>query len=260
MISPIEIEIEIGRFSRITRWHIRRVLKFINPADLDGLQIIRVINECPDDPEYLSVPRYLPGFLYNGQYLKKAAGRPAEIVMYANDIYFGIPCLLMSTTVATLKLARTLAHEIAHHVVQTRGYIIDETEKFTPFDGSRNPEEESAANAYANDVIKRMSHRLSYRLGRLLSAALSSILHRAGLRDYWHRRYARAASRLARAHSLDPQNEEAGQAFRHAVEKLKVDGSSALTGEQLDWLLTRYNRAPSKTGELYINKLQGRSY
>lgn len=46
------VEVETSRFRRTTKWHVRRVLKWINQEDLEGLHAIRVIDERPDDPEY----------------------------------------------------------------------------------------------------------------------------------------------------------------------------------------------------------------
>jgi hypothetical protein len=79
--------------------------------------VSRVIDDRPDDPEYASRPRYVSGFLYNGSYEFKMKDRDARVVLYANDIYFGIPYPMMCTPAATLRLVRTLAHEVGHHIV-----------------------------------------------------------------------------------------------------------------------------------------------
>ena len=81
------------------------------------------------------------------------ANRPAEVVLYARDVYFGIPKLLLLSPMATLKVARTLAHEVGHHVRATRGYIYKLWEKYKPWDGVRDPSEEKMADAYASDVL-----------------------------------------------------------------------------------------------------------
>lgn len=46
---------------------------------------------------------------------------------------------MMYTPAATLKLAHTLAHEIGHHVVVTRGYIHEPWEEYRRWNGVRDP-------------------------------------------------------------------------------------------------------------------------
>ena len=118
----MRIEVKSTYFPRLTGWHLRRVLKWISQADIEDLEI-RVIHECPGDPEATRQPPYLRGFRYNGHYARKVKNQPAQVVLYAADVYFGIPKLLMASPVAILKVARTLAHEIGHHVIATRGYL-----------------------------------------------------------------------------------------------------------------------------------------
>src|SRR6266571_4762451 len=100
----MRIEVNTTRFRRLTKWHIQRVLKWIDQNDLHGLEVIRLIDDCPDDPEPTEIPPYLRGFLYNGHYERKNCDRPAGVVLYVNDLYFGIPKLLMASPMATLKV------------------------------------------------------------------------------------------------------------------------------------------------------------
>ncbi len=233
-LHHMRIEVETTHFPRLTKWHVRRTLKWIGQSDLEGLGSIRVIDECLDDPEYVKLPRYLMGFTYNGHHLRKMKDQPAQVVLYANDIYFGIPKLLMASPMATLKVARTLAHEVGHHVIATRGYIYKPWEKYKPWDGIRNPYEEKMADAYASDVMERML--------------------KWGLTDYWDGNYQSAASLEARAHSLNPENEDAGQCFRHAMEKLKTQDPSPLSPAEREWLIEKYNPMPMRTGRLLLTK------
>ena len=165
----MRIEVETNSFHRVTKWHIRRVLKSFSQHDLEGLQSIKVIDECPDDPDYVKLPRYLMGFLYNGHYSRKTKDRPAQVVLYAGDIYYAIPKLMMASPMTTLRLARTLAHEVGHHVIATRGYIYNPWEKYKPWEGIRDPYEEAMANAYASDLIERMLRHWPYKFGKLMA-------------------------------------------------------------------------------------------
>ncbi len=250
----MQVEIQTSYFPRLTRWHVRRVLKWIGQRDLEGLELIRVIDECPDDPESAKVAPYLRGFLYNGHYSRKMNNQPAHVVLYARDLYFGIPKLLMASPMATLKLARTLAHEVGHHVIATRGYIYKPWEKYKPWAGVRDPYAEQMADVYASDVIKRMLRHWPYKLGKLLARMLSTVLYKAGIQDYWDGNYQAAASLQARAHSLNPENEDAGQCFRHAMEKLKTQSPSPLSPAEREWLTQKYNPSPLSTGRLSLTK------
>src|SRR5712692_2922210 len=150
LVSLLRVEVETTHFPALTRWHVQRVLKWIGPRDLEGLEFIKVIDDCPDDPDYIKLPRYLMGFLYNGHYLRRKKDRPAEVVLYADDLYFGIPKLLMASPMTTLRVARTLAHEVGHHVMATRGYVYKPWEKYKPWNGVRDLYAEKMADAYAS--------------------------------------------------------------------------------------------------------------
>ena len=167
-------------------------------------------------------------------------------MLYAHDVYDGIPKLLMASPVATLKLGRTLAHEIGHHVIATRGYIYQPWEKYKPWNGVRNPYEEEMAEAYASDAMQKMIRHWPYKLGKLMARFLSNFLYQAGLQDYWDGHYQSAASLQDRAFSLNRENEDAGQCYRHAMEKLKHETPSPLTDAEREWLTKRYDPTPRR--------------
>lgn len=241
------VELQTSCFPLTTKWHVRRVLKWINPEDLKGLHAIRVLDERPNDAEYAKRPKYLSGFLYNGSYEFKTKDRDAQVVLYANDIYFGIPYILVHTPVATLKLAETLAHEIGHHVVATRGYINKPWENYRPWNGVNDPYEEKMVEAYAADVIGRMLRHLPYKFGDFLRRKLSSLFYGAGIQDYSDGDYQGSAQFQFRAYQLDATNIDAGQCYRHAMEKLKTQVPSPLNDAESEWLLHGYHGNPKAT-------------
>lgn len=237
------IELETSRFRRATKRHIRRVLKWIDPEDLKDLHAITVMDHPPDNPEYTARPRYLSGFVFNGHYEFKTKDRKARVVLFANDIYYGLPGILMHTPVATLRLARTLAHEVGHHVISTRGYIYKLWEKYKPWTGTADPYEEKIVDTYASDVIERMlKHRL-YRFGAFVTRHFANLLHDAGLQKYMDGDYVRAAKLAFCAYNLDTRNLDANQCYRHAMEKLKTQTPSPLSDAERDWLMHGYDIA-----------------
>jgi|SRR5688572_6034961 len=238
------VEVETSRFRATTKWHVRRVLKWINEEDLNDLHAIRVIDERPNDPEYAMRPRYLSGFLYNGHYEFKTKGREARVVVYANDIYFGIPHLMVYTPVATMKLAHTLAHEIGHHVVARRGYVYKPWENYKSWTGKADPYEEKMVEAYASDVMEKLLRRWPYKFGKFLTRKFANLLHDAALQKYWDGDYVRSARLGFRAYHLDSSNLDANQCYRHAMEKLKTQTPSPLNDAERDWLLHGYDGNP----------------
>ncbi len=243
----MKINVKLVTFARVTEWHLRRILRWVHPKDLEGLESIVVIDDCPDDPEYVKTQPYLRGFLYNGHYEKKKRHSPARVVLYSNDIYWGIPKLFWVSPTARLKIARTLFHEIGHHVIATRGYINEPHEKYKPWDGSRSPYEEEMADSYASNAMTRMLRAWPYKFGRLVARGLSTLYFKAGIQDYWDGNYQSAAALQFRAHSLNRQNEEAGQCYRHAMEQLKQQAPSPLTDAERQWLKRRYSHSALST-------------
>jgi len=55
----VRIEVEIEYLTRTTEKHIRRALKYIDAADLEGLGAIRVVDQSPADPDENKYPPYL---------------------------------------------------------------------------------------------------------------------------------------------------------------------------------------------------------
>jgi hypothetical protein len=250
----VRIEVDPNYFPTLTEWHIRRALRWITSRDLEGLDLIRVIDESHDDSESAKLPSYLKGFAYRGMYLRKTATRPAHVVLYANYLYLGVPKLLKRSAMVTVNLARTLVHEVGHHVISTRGYVYNPWEKYKPWDGVRNPYEEKMADAYAADVMQRMLRHWRYKLGDFMARMISRLLHKAGIAEYWDGNYQRAALLGFCAHNLNLDNEDAGQCYRHAMEKLKTQNPSPLTPEEKEWLLHKYDGTPIRTASLRRSK------
>ena len=244
----MQIKTNTSFFPRLTKWHVRQVLKWCRHDDLKGLESIIVIDKCPDDPMSTKVAPYIRGFLYNGHYSRRIRNQTAHVVLYSDDIYFGIPKLLMASRICTLKIARTLAHEIGHHVIATRGYIHQPSEHYQPWTGIRDPHEEEMADQYAAEVMNRMLTSWRNRFSRLLAQMLSIFLYKAGIQDYWDGNYESSARLEFRARAINPDNVEAGQCYRHAMEKLKTQRPSPLTDIEKEWMTKRYNRS----GLIYV--------
>ncbi len=100
------------------------------------------------------------------------------------------------------------------------------------------------ADTYASEVVNRMLRSWRYRFGKLLTRMLSTFLYKAGIQEYWDGNYQSAASLLWRAYILGSKNEDAGQGYRHAMEKLKTLNPSPLSPVEREWLIRRYSSSP----------------
>jgi hypothetical protein len=174
--------------------------------------------------------------------------------LYARDVYFGIPKLLIASSVARLRVASKLAHEVGHHVIATRGYIYQQSEIYKPWNGVLDPYEEKMADAYASHVIERMLRHWRYKIGKLMAGVLSTFLFKWGLEDYWDGNYQTAASLHFKAFIINRENEDAGQCYRHDMEKLKTQSPTPLSPAESEWLTQKYNPTPLSTGRLSLTK------
>jgi hypothetical protein len=225
----VPIDITTTSDSRLSAWHVRRALRWLSPNDLAGLGFIRLMDEEPDDPEAQKEPAYLRGFLYNGRYLRKGKDHPAHIALYTSDLYLGMPRFLKLTPTQTLRFAFTLAHELGHHLIATRGYIYKPNEKYKPWrSGTFDPHEEKMADTYAEDVVKKMCKSWYYKSGKLLARIISRILFEVGVGEHWNGNYESAARWNFNAFMINPENLDAGQSYRHDMEKF-LDGQQPAT-------------------------------
>ena len=187
----MRIEIAGSYYPRLTRWHVRCALKWLSPAELARLEFIRILDE-DESPAKRQKRGDIWSRTTNGRYTRKHGREGAHIKLYARDLYLCIPLLFKLTPVATLRVAFTLAHEVGHHLVNERGYIFSNREKYKPY-GVYNEYEENICERFAFIVRRRMLGSRRYKFGAWLSRQLSYLY--AGRADArWNRRqYEQAA-------------------------------------------------------------------
>src|SRR5215813_8716140 len=143
---------------------VRRSLSWLSPLDLDGIAFIKLMDEI-EEPQPSAQDWHkqakVEGRCINGLYFAAEGKALAHIVLYARDLYRGIPRLYRWTTVPTLSISYTLAHEVGHHLIATRGYVFQPHEKFKD-DANR----EDFCNRYAFHVTQKMMAHWYYRLGQ----------------------------------------------------------------------------------------------
>jgi hypothetical protein len=212
----MEIRNSCSRLPVGTRWHVRRCLRWIDPADIVGIAFIELQDrmpqaaaEAPDwhqraTAEDLSV---------NGLYCREEVNSPANITLFVRDLYRGMPKIYWLTPALTMRVARTLAHEVGHHLIATRGYVFVPGEKVLPFEY-----EEETANRFSFSVIKRMRGRWYYRLGSWANKTLAGWHSGQAAADWKAGNYERAAESWYRSFHLDPDLHDAVLWYKSARE------------------------------------------
>jgi len=193
---------------------VRRSLAWISPLDLDGIAFIRLADELeepndksPDWHKRAKAESISITGLYSGQHKDS----PAQITLYVRDLYRGIPSLYWWTTVPTLNLIYTLAHEVGHHLIAKRGYIFQPDEKY-----KHTENEEDFCNRYAFGVTQKMMKRWYYRLGMWGLKDLAGWYYIFGCLDWNEKKYKKAAERFYISFHLDRNREDALNWYRSA--------------------------------------------
>lgn len=198
-------------------WHLRRCLSWIPDGDLIGIE--EIVLEDRLGPVTVASPDWhhkIEGrnLAVGGQYFGRDGDESPSIVLYMDSAYRGIPKVYWLSPVMTLQLARTLTHEVGHHLIEERGYVFERGENI---EGHEYQEE--LANRYSYSVRKRMLRRWHYRVASWLTQDLAGWHYAIGIADWRKGRYEQAATRWEITFCLDPNREDADfwyhQAKRH---------------------------------------------
>lgn len=198
-------------------WQVRRSLRLIDPVHLEGIEGVYIQDELPDtlklENQVEWVKRvYEQGTIthVSGWYAEPGEDTPPYIMLYARPIYRGIPFLLRWSTAPVLCILRTLAHEVAHHLMATRGFVFHDGEDIT--------DKEGLAERYAASVEQRAITRWRYKLGRFWLKELAGCYYAFGSVDWGHKNYCTAARYFFDAWHLDPEHELASYWYWRAKE------------------------------------------
>src|SRR5262245_23410308 len=109
-----------------TLTHIKNALPWIDTRDIKGIHTIRLLENLPKPVE--SSPQWYSdaaekGYGLLGWYSAKTSSTSANITLYIPAIYRSLPTIYLFSPVPTLVLTRIIAHEVAHHLMASRGYI-----------------------------------------------------------------------------------------------------------------------------------------
>jgi hypothetical protein len=113
-------------------------------------------------------------------------------------ILTGLPRALWWTPAATILIARTLGHEVAHHVIRSTGTKPDS-----------DADEQRAADLYAIELRRRMATRFRYRLGEWLIKEIADDRYIWGLTCWKDGERERALKQWTMTLRLDPDHHSA---------------------------------------------------
>lgn len=180
--------------------HVRRGLNWIEDEHLAGLDYLWLMDSIPEETtDETAIQAKTEGFGLYGAYKPREGSNQSYILLFVQEIYRGIPAIYAMTPVPTLRIARTLAHEVAHHLVSQRGYV------FQP--GEKRSDEERHANNYAAGVLQNMKKRWWYRLGQKLINDLAHTHYVFGVEEWKRQEYCAASDRWFKAWDLNPELE-----------------------------------------------------
>ena len=181
---------------------VRRSIRWIYPGDLVDLKHVLLIDELPEvttqSAKWYSEAHRASTAIYG--WYKPKDRTPAAITLHVSELYRGIPSLYYWTTVPTLIITSSLAHEVGHHLIAKRGYLFSSAEKLTT-----RQDEETAVNHYAFSVVKRMRERWYYRAGHWAVRDLADTHYMLGILDWREKKYKEAAEHWHNASMLDPE-------------------------------------------------------
>jgi hypothetical protein len=108
-------------------------------------------------------------------------------------------------------MARTVAHEVAHHLAATRGFIFAEHEPIR-----QGAIEEEMADRYAYEVVRRMKEKWYYRKAERLLRYFSKVHFLEGQQCWERGQYADAATCWYKSWLLDLENQQTIEWFLRA--------------------------------------------
>lgn len=194
--------------------HLRESLRSFDAEELDGLDAIWLLDRMPEPATGSIKEAMQKGGCVTGMYHAKSERYSSYVRLFVEDIYRGLrghlPFYHLTPT-PVLLITGALAHEVAHHLAATRGYV------FEPGGGMRD--EESLAERYARGHVEKMRARRRYRLGLWLMKKLARLHYDSGIVYSSRRDYCAAAERWFMAWRLNPELSNVSEWYHLARER-----------------------------------------
>jgi len=197
--------------------HIHRALHWIEPQDLEGIDHVLLLEDVPEisrraDP---NLDRALQDdLLLFGAYKPRTVNEPAHIILVVRSLYLPVPRILAHTPAMTIRIAKTIAHEVGHHVIAQKKFALRKK-----LNSDEVESEEEFARRYAREVIARMQRGWIYQLGSRLLKVAAAINYQRGARAWNRGSFERAARYFDMAIQVEPTHDNANYWFWRARER-----------------------------------------
>jgi hypothetical protein len=196
--------------------HLGESLRSFGAEELEGLDAVWLLNVMPE-PGGVKVKEALDkGGCVSGMYHARSEKYSSYVRLFVNEIYRGVRGhlpLYHLTPVPVLLITRVLAHEVAHHLAATRGYIFAR--------GERGRNEESLADHFALRHLEKLKARPKYRFGFWLMGKLARVHYDSGVVYSSRRDYCAASECWFMAWRLNPELKDVSAWYHLAREKCK---------------------------------------
>ena len=199
--------------------HIRRALSVIEPQDLEGIDHVLLLEDVPEvsrraDPE---LDRILQDdLLLFGAYKARTKDGPAHIILIVRSLYLPVPGVFTHTPAMTIRVAKTIAHEVGHHLIAEKKYALRKKP-----DSDELETEEEFAERYERSVISRMKRGGIYILGARLLRLAAAMNYYRGTREWKKKNFDQAAHYFDMTIQVEPTHDDANYWFWKAREKAK---------------------------------------
>lgn len=195
-------------------WQVRRSLRCLDLDHLEGLGMIILVDRASplteDSREWLKT-HFAQGLPVYGWYTSSLeSGHSAYITLCIRQIYNSVPSFLWWSTLPTLRIIRTLAHEVAHHLFQMKGYINQP--------GDKKEDEEVLAESYAVRTLQRILSKWQYKLGGKMAKEIAFWHYSQGILDLKSKQYLSASNHFFKAWDLDPELQDVSSFYWQAKE------------------------------------------
>lgn len=194
-------------------------LRWIPAEDLEGIGSIFLFDRIPPltpgrNPD---VERSIQeGLLLFAAYNDKSEGEPAHIILVLPNLYKPIPRFLHRSPALTLWFTENLAHEVAHHVIAEKRYVL---RAMPP--AARVESEEEFAERYAESLAAKMKSAKVNRLGNFLLKIAAEVNYYKGVYFWTKQKYQAAAKCFYLATQVRRNHRKAAYWFWKAEERTK---------------------------------------
>lgn len=211
-----------GRLERLVRFYVEQSLKWISPVDLVGIESIRLVSRISNEAVDINVDirdLYVGYGPIQAVYAHGSDTRRPYIMLSLEGLLYPVPLVAYLSPMPIVIVARMLAHETAHHLVATRGYVFLPGEKYPKY-SARPGIEEEIANRYAFFVVQRMLEKWRFRFGAYLMSSFSDYYYGLAMAAWEAKNYSSSAENWYKSWLLNSERHEAVEWFWHSRRKL----------------------------------------